>query len=158
MKTLARSLVVIGVVFVCAPSIVSADFQKGLAAYQANDYAAALKEWRPLAEQGLAKAQYNLGVMHDKGRGVPQDYTKAVHWYRLAADQRFALAQYNLGAMYASGYGVPKDYVLAYMWYSLAAVQGDKKGLNSRDILAPMMTPAQIARAKKLADEWAPAK
>ena len=158
MKTLARNLAVIGIFVLCPASSAWADFQKGLAAYQSNDYAAALKEWRPLAEQGLVKAQYNLGVMYDKGRGVPQDYTKAVHWYRRAADQRFALAQYNLGAMYTSGYGVPKDYALAYMWYSLAAAQGDKKGLNSRDVLAPLMTPAQIARAQKLAGEWKPVK
>ena len=30
------------------------------------------------AEQGYAKAQFNLGLMYDSGRGVRQDYTKAV--------------------------------------------------------------------------------
>jgi TPR repeat protein len=41
----------------------SADFQKGLTAYDSGDYATALREWTPLAEQGYADAQYNLGVM-----------------------------------------------------------------------------------------------
>ncbi|GAB6068870.1 hypothetical protein JCM13664_21910 [Methylothermus subterraneus] len=51
-----------------------AGFDEGLAAANRGDYATALKEWRPLAEQGDAVAQYNLGVMYDNGLGVPQDY------------------------------------------------------------------------------------
>ena len=43
----------------------SADFQKGLDAYDRGDYATALREWTPLAEQGHAWAQYNLGVMYE---------------------------------------------------------------------------------------------
>ena len=38
-----------------------------------------------LAEQGLAGAQYNLGLMYANGIGVPQNYAEAVSWYRLAA-------------------------------------------------------------------------
>jgi TPR repeat protein len=45
----------------------SADFQWGYTAYQSSDYATALREWTPLAEQGLADAQYNLGQMYRKG-------------------------------------------------------------------------------------------
>ena len=41
----------------------SQDYQKGLAAYQSGDYATALREWTPLAEQGAAHAQTNLGVI-----------------------------------------------------------------------------------------------
>ena len=46
----------------------SDDFQKGVEAYDKGDYETALKEWRPLAEQGNAKAQYNLGLMYDMGK------------------------------------------------------------------------------------------
>src|SRR2546427_12487419 len=80
-----------------------ADFQKGLAAYKAGDFAAALKEWRPLAEQGLAKAQHNLGVIYYNGRGGPLNYTEALRGDRLAADQGFGLGPYNLGAMSGEG-------------------------------------------------------
>ncbi len=52
-----------------------------LAAYQRGDYATALREWRPLAEQGNAKAQYNLGFMYRYGLGVPQDDAAAWGWY-----------------------------------------------------------------------------
>ena len=43
------------------------DFNKGLTAAQNGDFATALKEWKPLAEQGDADAQYNLGVMYRDG-------------------------------------------------------------------------------------------
>ena len=80
-----------------AGAVVAQDFQKGFAAYNAGDYATALKEWRPLAEQGNADAQNNLGAMYDNGNGVLQNYTEAVKWYRLAAEQGYAGAQINLG-------------------------------------------------------------
>ena len=47
-----------------------ADLQKGLDAAQKGDFATALKEWKPLAEQGNARAQNNLGLMYVKGQGV----------------------------------------------------------------------------------------
>ena len=102
----------------------SADFQKGLAAAERGDFATALREWTPLAEQGTAGAQFNLGVMYYKGEGVPQDYKTAVKWYRLAAEQGYAYAQFNLGLMYRKGEGVPQDYKTAVKWYRLAAEQG----------------------------------
>ncbi len=76
-----------------------ADFQDGLAAYWRGDYAAALRELRPLAEQGHADAQFNLGVMYSQGQGVSQDYAESVKWYRKAAEQEHASAQINLGFM-----------------------------------------------------------
>jgi hypothetical protein len=47
-----------------------ANFQDGLNAYDKQDYAAALKEWEPLAKQGNADAQNNLGTMYANGKGV----------------------------------------------------------------------------------------
>ena len=101
----------------------SADFQKGVTAYKSGDYATALREWTPVAEQGDAFAQYNLGVMYDKGLGVPQDYKTAVKWYSLAAEQGLAAAQYNLGFMYYNGKGVPQNYRSARLrlWSGTAA-------------------------------------
>ncbi|MDA9318678.1 sel1 repeat family protein [Octadecabacter sp.] len=101
------------------------DFQKGLAAAQAGDFATTLQEWTPLAEAGSARTQNALGYMYENGYGVPQDYAEAVRLYRLAADQGDANAQYNLGNMYANGQGVPQDYAEAVRLYRLAADQGD---------------------------------
>jgi TPR repeat protein len=110
----------------------SVDFQKGLTAYESGDYATALREWTPIAEQwGVAVAQYGLGRLYDKGRGVPQDYKTAVKWYRLAARQGHTDAQHNLGQMYRKGEGVPQDYKTAVKWYRLAAEQGDANAQNN---------------------------
>ena len=85
----------------------------------------ALKEWKPLADQGHAGAQFFLGLMYGNGEGVVEDDAEAVRWYRLAADQGGADAQLNLGLMYAIGEGVVEDDAEAVRWYRLAADQGD---------------------------------
>jgi len=104
----------------------SADFQKGLTAAQRGDFATALREWRPLAEQGDAYAQYNLGQMYATGRGVSQDHKTAAKWFRLAAKGGHADAQRILGMTYEiGGEGVPQDYKTALKWYRLAAKQGN---------------------------------
>ena len=131
----------------------SADFQKGLDAYNRGDYATALREWKPFAEQGDAEAQYNLGVMYENGDGVPQNYKTAVKRYTLAAEQGNAMAQSNLGAMYDRGYGVLQDYVRAHMWFNITASSGDKVASENRDIIAQRMTPSQIETAQRLAQE-----
>jgi uncharacterized protein len=102
-----------------------ADFQVGMDANNRGDYAIALREWRPLAEQGDALAQYNLGVLYRKGRGVSQDDVQARQWYAKAAAQGQAKAQFNLGTLYFNGEGVPKDYQQALRWFRLAADQGE---------------------------------
>ena len=68
------------------------DSQKGVSAYASGDYTTALQEFTELAEQGYAKAQFNLGLMYAKGQGVPQDYKQAVKWYTKAAEQGVAAA------------------------------------------------------------------
>jgi len=88
----------------------SQNFQKGLEAADKGDFAAALREWQPLAEQGNASAQYNLGAMYYNGQGVPQNYQEAVKWFRKAAEQGFAEAQFSLGLRYFDGQGVTQNY------------------------------------------------
>ena len=108
---------------VSAP-VMAQDYAEGLEAYNAGDNETALQQWRPLAEQGDANAQYALGIMYANGNGVVQDYAEAVDWYRKAAEQGYALAQNNLGLMYKNGNGMIQDYAEAVNWYRLAAEQG----------------------------------
>lgn len=136
----------------------SSAYNDGVAAYSKGDYATALRIFRQLAEKGDAAAQNDLGVLNEKGQGVPQNYVEAANWYRLAADQGTAVAQLNLGLLYAKGHGVPKDYVLAHMWFNLAAAQGNKAAEKDRDKAARFMTIAQIVKAQRLAREWRPIK
>ncbi len=151
-----RSIIVAATLLIAFMATARADFQDAVAAYKRGDYATALREWRPFAEQADAGAQFNLGLMYSKGQGVPQDYAEAVKWYRLAAEQGYADAQNNLGLKYDLGQGVPQDYVQAHLWYNLAAAQGNELASKNRDIVADRMTPAQIAEAQRLAREWKP--
>ena len=84
----AIHFLVLAVLMTLSSPVAAQDFQKGLAAFNAGDFAAALREWTPLAEQGLTAAQYNLGIMYANGQGVLQDYKDAVKWCRLAAKLR----------------------------------------------------------------------
>jgi TPR repeat protein len=103
---------------------VFADWQKGRGAYKSGDYATALKEWEPLAEQGNADAQAMLGAMYIVGQGVTQDYKVGFQWSKLAAEQGSAGAQGVLGALYVNGQGVTVDHKAAYEWFKKAAEQG----------------------------------
>ena len=130
------------------------NFEQGMAAADLGDYVTAMQEWRPLAARGHARAQYNVGFMYEEGRGVPQDLVESAKWYSKAAGQGYVDAQRSLGLKYEFGLGVPQDYVLAHMWYNLAAAGGDRPSAKARNTLAKRITPAQIAKAKKLAREW----
>ena len=66
MKKLTLALLL---TLICATAQ-AADFDKGVAAYEAGDFATALAELAPLAEQGDASAQFNSGLMYDNGYGV----------------------------------------------------------------------------------------
>jgi TPR repeat protein len=84
-QTIAMISIVVALIFGSIGALLAADFQAGFAAFQKGDYAAALREWTPLAEQGDAKAQNNLGVMYAEGHGVLQDYVTAHMWANIAS-------------------------------------------------------------------------
>jgi hypothetical protein len=151
LKKLAIGLVL---ALLVAVSATAQDFQKGGAAAALGDYATALQEWRPLAAKGHASAQYNLGFMYEEGRGVPLDPIEAAKWYSKAAEQGHAKAQRSLGLKYEYGQGVPQDYIFAHMWFSLSAANGDKFAAKSRNEITKRMTPTQVAKAQKLAQDW----
>src|SRR5262245_39885542 len=111
--------------FVCLAAPAWADFQAGMEAYKRGDYATALREWRPLAEQGDAGAQFYLGIMYGKGLGVEKDDMQSRRWHEKAAGQGEVHSQFVLGGLYEQGRGVPQDYVQARQWYEKAAAQGD---------------------------------
>lgn len=102
----------------------AADFKEVATAYARGDYVTALREWRQLAAAGDARAQFNLGLMHEKAKGVRRDMGRAGEWYRRAAEQGHMLAQTNLGKMYFLGDGVEENYVEAAKLLRQAAHQG----------------------------------
>ena len=135
-----------------------ADFQAGLDAFQKGDYVTAVKEWRPLAEEGDPEPQFNLGLLYLDGHGVPQSSAEAVNWFRRAAEQDYTPAQHNLGAMYGSGQGVKRDYIQAYKWLNICAAKGNTGCITQRDLLAKKLKAAQLAEAQRLATAFQPQK
>ena len=102
-------------------SLGSNPLEEGLTAYEAEDYQTAMSLWKPMAEQGNAEAQYNIGVMYNRGQGVAEDPVTALKWYRLAADQGHAKALYNIGEAYRTGRGVDRNMGETVKWYQKAA-------------------------------------
>ena len=93
-------------------------------AYEAKDYAKAMKYYLYAAEKNNDVAQCQIGTMYRNGEGVTQDNSIAMKWYLKSAEQGNVLAQFGLGSMYYLGQGVPKDYAEAFKWYHKAAEQG----------------------------------
>jgi TPR repeat protein len=116
---------IIGLLLTSGGNLSAGPLEDGIAAYQRGDFATALRLFQPLAEQGDASAQSNLGVMYEQGRGVAQNYREAMRWFRLAAMQGDASAQSNLGVMYFKGQGIAQDFREAMKWYRLGAGQGN---------------------------------
>lgn len=101
---------------------VLAGYFDGMEAYRQNDYQAALREFKSSPDD--TRALYMLGVMSEKGEGVPADFTEAANWYRQAAGKGSAAAQYRLGRLYERGLGVEQNTEEAAKLYKQAARQG----------------------------------
>lgn len=146
----------------------SAGFQDGLEAYYRLNYETALREWRPLAERGDRRAQYQLGILYYRGEGVFQDYGQAAKWFRRAAERGDPDAQFNLALLYLDGKGLPQDLVRAHLWFDLAdrgyasmqgqdwAVENRQWAARNRNWAAKQMTNAEVAKARRLARRWRP--
>ncbi len=102
-----------------------------------QDYIVAQNWCRRAAEQGDASAQYQLGLLYDRGWGVQEDPAVAIMWYRMAARQGHAIAQFTLGVMYRNGRGVSQDNTEAAKWYQKAADQGVVRALINLRFIYP---------------------
>jgi TPR repeat protein len=119
-----------------------------------KDQRAALKWFRLAAEQGHPRAQTQLGMAYQRGRGVRRDMQESVGWMRKAADQGNAKAQFELGVAYRDGRGVPKDRVLGLMWLFLSQEKG---GIAARLVapgLARQLKPRDRKEAWELVYQW----
>jgi len=113
----------------------NANFEAGVAAYQANDLPMAYKEFLVAAREGHADSQFNVALMYELGLGVSKDEKEAVVWYDKAAAQGSAAAQFNLGVLYENGRGTEIDYAKANAWYRKASVQGDALAIGNLGML-----------------------
>lgn len=106
-------------------------FEQAMAAYNAGNYKQAFHLLQPLAQQGDAMAQNNLGLMYRDGQGVAKNDKQAVAWFQKAANHGDAAGQHNLGEMYEKGQGIAQNYQQALAWYQKAANQGVAQAQNN---------------------------
>jgi len=95
------------------------DLYRAAHLYWDGDSTGAIEIWRRLAEDGSAIAACNIGIVYQRGEGVPVDPAEAMRWYRVAAERDDAEAQYRLGFMYLRGEGVSADEQEAHRWFTL---------------------------------------
>jgi hypothetical protein len=150
--------------FTCAVSPLAASAQSGQGSGDDSgrgvpqDRAQAAAWYRKAAEQGDAKAQFNLGLMYRYGPGYSPGLERWVEAFDPAPGHAGQKAPGSPAAKHNPGSGIPKDHIEAHKWMSLAAARatGDnqKRYADARDSLAKVMTPEQIAEAQKRASEW----
>ncbi|MDD9991581.1 MAG: SEL1-like repeat protein [Rhodospirillales bacterium] len=133
---------------------------EGAAAYEAGDYAEAAKIWRPLAEDGDALAQFNLGLLHETGRGVAEEPAEAAGWYERAARQGMVRAQYNLALLHQVGRGVAQDVAQALFWLEVAARLGEgveqEQAAEAAAQLTPLLEEGKLEAAQARARAFTP--
>jgi hypothetical protein len=121
-----------------------------------KDYDEALRWYRRTADAGNVYGIFKIAWFADHGWGGPIDSETATAWYRKAALRGYSYAQNNLGVQLRDGKGVAADPVEALMWFELAAKSGYQLAIRNRDRLAPKITPAEYAEARRRAESWKP--
>jgi hypothetical protein len=133
--------------------------KQGLEAYYKGEYNTAAALLQPLADKGIARAQFRLAYMHFLGRGFTNDRATADSIIRAAlpAIQRFAddgraWAQSDLGSLYEDGLVLPRNYTDAVYWYRLAANKGYP---GAQTNLGMMYARGRgVANSRRTAIEW----
>lgn len=101
------------------------DLEKGLAAFNTQNYTQAFSLLKPLAEEGNAESQCVIASMYHLGLGVETSTIKAIQWYIKSAEQGYGVASNNLAGIYLCGAdGVAADRTEAEHWFQKAKEQG----------------------------------
>lgn len=79
------------------------------------------------ALRGDKVAQFQTGVIYERGVGVDVNQTHAAQWYLKSAQQGYVDAQYNVALMYIGGRGIEQNTTAGMMWLASAAKAGDKE-------------------------------
>jgi uncharacterized protein len=148
-----RSLLVMGLVFSLSAAAES-DYDKAVYVYGCADYPKAFNLFKPLAENGNALAQFQVGMMIEQGQGADVDLEQAYRWYMKAAEQGVADAYFALGQLYARGLSVAQDPVKAYAWFDLAVRDGHAVAGDWLNMQADKLAGDQIVAAQRLAESW----
>jgi TPR repeat protein len=95
------------------------------------DLVASAACYHAAASQGLAEAQFCLGLMHQQGLmhepgfRSARRYDEALRWYNMAAAQGQPSALHAIGCLYEGGWGVSASTAEAVEWFLRAHAAGD---------------------------------
>ena len=145
---LRRSLPGVLTISVCSVVPAAPNLESVKRAFEHTDYATALKEVKPLAEQGNPDAQLFLAKMYLKGQGVPKDPDRANNWFRQAAMKGNAESQFFLGAWYLLPH---RDITEGLKWMRLAAEEGNR---DAQLLLGKAYLQGELPRDPVQADMW----
>ena len=118
-----------------------------------KDLSQATKLFRMAANQGHAKAQYNLGLCYANGTGLAIDMVQAASWYLKAAEQGESDAQFHLGVCYGDGAGVEKNEVECYAYLNLSQKKDDdrRRALAVMELNMKMPPEVRVLVQKRVA-------
>jgi hypothetical protein len=134
---------------------VAAMYDSGLGVLKS--YAESGKWYLKAANQGVAEAQYELGIRYyEYGKNAKGNYTTAFAWFFKAANQGYLPAQYNVAVMYGLGQGVPLDKLEAQKWFNLAAAQGSRRAVAAREDFASQLSREEVAEGERRAARFVP--
>jgi TPR repeat protein len=121
--------------------------------------------YQQAADAGVLEAQFALGSLYYKGKGVPKDLGQALHCFSSAAEAGLLAAQYNLAMMHTAGlahskeYNADEDRQRAYKWFTVVLARIDPQAdtsqiLDALKLLGEEMTTIEVDQGKKMAEEW----
>jgi len=124
-------------IMVLATGIWASEFDMAVTEYNQGNYIKALDAFYTLAKKGDPKAQFNVGLIYAKGKGVNKDTYQAMEWYKKAAEQGNTAAQYNLAKLIAQrpDNEDPRARKRVKYWYEKAAEVGQKEAINDLALL-----------------------
>lgn len=116
------------------PDDAPARIARGVEAAGRGDHGEAYWLWRPLADAGIAEAQYHLGWLYANGNGLRVDVPEAIRWWERAAASGHPDAEFAIGLAYLNGETktLKKDFGKAVEWLMRSARQGNR---DAREIL-----------------------
>ena len=127
---------------------------KAQAAFTRSNYMRAHDIWLPLAESGIAEAQYSLGFVYQSGWGPERDLLQAITWYTSAAEQNEPRAQFNLGILLLNGEdNVEKDTETGLLWLTRSAYANNAR---AKEFLIDAYKKGKygIEKSKDKAEYW----
>jgi Sel1 repeat len=106
------------------------------------------------ANTGSPERAFELAQKFYNGDLFAKDNAQAFRWFTAAAELGHLAAQTNLAVLCAQGEGTNQDLVSAYKWFNISAERGSEQNNSAVQKLERLLSPEQIAEAKRLSAEW----